>query len=168
MLGHRLQSPGCVLVAVLSLAATLTGPALAQQDSACTWDRCALRVHRNFLGARLVRGIHEEKVAGIAWFPRPLPFLAERSDSAATHYNTFRSRQRNGTAVLLVGLAAVVASSAIVAGGDDGAGLAVGVGGFTLMLAGGALVASGQNHLSRAVWWYNRSFAEDVPPPDER
>jgi hypothetical protein len=164
MTTDRLRRAAYLLLGALTASTTLARPTLAQQDSACTWDRCALRVqHRLFGGPRLVRGINGVKVAGLGWFPPALPFLAQGSDSAAVHYSAFRARHTSGTVLLLVALGAFFAGSAIAADGDDGTGAAVIIGGFTVGLVGAAVTASGQNELSRAVWWYNRSLVAGLP-----
>jgi hypothetical protein len=149
------------LLRTIIVVAILSSPLVAQDDSTCTWDRCALRVHRNFFGARLVRGIDGEKVAGLGVFPGALPLLAERSDSAAIHYDAFRSKQTGGSAALFVGLAAFLVGNVVAYNDSESAGGAIAVGGLAVSLIGGAVVISGQNELQKAIWWYNRTF---VPP----
>jgi hypothetical protein len=169
MTTHRLHAPAYLLLGVLTASATLARPTLAQEDSACTWDRCALRVqHRTFGGPRLVRGSDGVKVAGLGWFPPALPFLAQRSDSAAVHYDAFRARHTAGNVLVLVAMGAFIAGYAIARDGNDGAGAAVLIGGLTVGLVGVAVTASGQNELSRAVWWYNRSLVVAGLPPNRR
>jgi hypothetical protein len=163
---HRCGWPAHALLTAALLIFVTSTPVSAQQESQCTWDRCALRVQRNFFGARLVRGIDGEKVMGLGLFPRALPFLAERSDSAAVHYDAFRSRQSSGTVMALLAVAAFIAGGVAYEHGNEGTGTGIMLGSLTLGVVGGAVLASGQNHLSQAVWWYNRSFAEPEQPPN--
>jgi hypothetical protein len=166
---RRLHASVYLLLGVLTASAPLPRTAFAQEDSTCTWDRCALRVqYRPFGTPRLVRGRDDVKVAGLGWFPRALPLLAQRSDSAAVHYNAFRARHTSGTLLFLVGLGALFAGSALVADGNEGAGAAVFIGGFAVGLVGVTITASAQDELSRAVWWYNRTLVAAGSPPHQR
>jgi hypothetical protein len=150
--------------AALAVGATPASRAVAQQDTACTWDRCALRLQQGLLGPRLVRGLEGTKVVGVGLFPPRLPLFGQRSDSAGVHYLAFRSRQSGASTLLLVALGAMVAGNVIAADGHEDTGLGFVVAGFVLSLAGAGLGASAQNELSRAVWWYNRSLAMPDPP----
>ena len=163
--------PTATALPVLFLAlVTVSAPerATAQADSACTWDRCALREHRTFFGSRLVQGSDDEKVAGIGWFAPALPFLAERSDSAASYYAAFRGKQNRGTGMLLAGFGALVVGAFVAAENDNAVGPVLLISGFTLSFAGIFSVVSGQNDLSRAVWWYNRTLPRGDLPSNRR
>jgi hypothetical protein len=152
------------LLAVSILLVAPTVPVAAQPDSACTWDRCALRIHQGFFGARLVRGLAGEKVAGLGAFPSALPLLAERSDSAAIRYDAFRSKQTGGSVLALLGAAVGVAGLAVLYNDQEGTGTGLMIGGLALTAAGAIVASLGRNDLYRAVWWYNRTFATDHPP----
>jgi hypothetical protein len=154
--------------AAFILLASLTVQAAAQPDSSCTWDRCALRLHRGFLGARLVRGLGGEQVAGLGLFPSAVPLFAERSDSAAIRYDAFRSKQTVGSGLVIAGLAALFAGAAVLSADHAEVGGALALAGFGLSLGGGIVASAGQNDLARAVWWYNRTFANEEPPSPAR
>jgi hypothetical protein len=48
------------------------------------------------------------------------------------------------------------------------AGSALSLAGVALTTAGAIVISTGQNDLSRAVWWYNRTLATNEPPPGQR
>lgn len=120
---HGCRSP--TLPAGLLIGSLSSTPLPAQTDSACTWDTCALRLHRSLFGWRIVRGLEGEKVAGLGWFVGDLPLLAERSDTAATLFRSYRGKQNSGTVISLISMV-VTAVGVIVwsTTDDDGLGLA--------------------------------------------
>lgn len=155
-----------LLVLMLGLAAAAR-PGRGQADG-CTYDRCALRVHRGFWGPRLVRGLEGDKVAGLGLLAPRLTLFAERSDSAARYYELFRKSNNQGAALMLAG--ALVFVGVTVSAGPrwdqpvttaQGVGLAVGLG---LLVAGGIRILPAHNRLSKAVWWYNRTLAGSGGP----
>ena len=151
--GHHVRA-----VAVLALALLLFVPRLsmAQEGTPCTWDNCALRMQ----GRHLVRGIEGEEVAKIGSFPPDIsPFFEERSQKAVTEYQSFRAKQTSGSALLLVGVAAIIAGGFANHQGEHGLGLGLAIGGLVTELVGGLRIDSGRKDLSRAVWWYNRTLA---------
>lgn len=153
-------------VLILGLAVA-TRPGTAQEDP-CTYDTCALRLHRGFLSARIVRGMEGEKVAGLGMFAPRLTLFAERSDSAARYYELFRRSTNQGNGLVLAGTA-VFLVFAFSNGFDwnqqvttaQGVGMTVGAG---LMLAGSIRILPSYNRLSKAIWWYNRTFAGGGAP----
>jgi len=158
--------PRITVMVVLALVA-LTPRGMAQSDD-CTYDRCALRIHRGFWGPRLVRGMDEDKVAGLGMFAPRLALFAQRSDSAARYYELFRKSHNQGSALALAG--AIVFTAFTLSHGPDwnqqvttaqGVGMSVGAG---LMLAGAIRLAPSHNRLSKAVWWYNRTLAGSSGP----
>jgi hypothetical protein len=140
-----------------SILAVMGTPLAAQVAPQCTYDRCALMVKEGWLGRRLVQGSDETHVAQLAFFPRPLPLFAERSDSAAIRYDAFRRKQISSTSAMLLGVVAF-AGAAIAAGDSDAATtglLLLGLGSWTF---GIVRSVSASNDLARAVWLYNRGF----------
>lgn len=139
-------------------AGALSSPGAAQaQDEACTYDRCALRVHYGFLTHSIVQGSEGERVARIGIFAPDLDLFAG-SDSAAFYYSGFRSAH-NSSVWLSIGALAAIATAAIVDTQDADevvfGSLVIGGG-----LAIGASIRSLQarERLSTAIWWYNRSL----------
>jgi hypothetical protein len=85
------------------------------------------------------------------------PLFAERSDTAASYYGSFRRRDRSGSLLGLAGL--VVTTIALIEyDSDHDTGLALLIGGGLLGLGGGIQHARAHEQLSRAVWWYNRTL----------
>ena len=74
---------------VLMLALLVTAQAASAQD-ACTYDECALKVTRGFLGTSILKGTEEERVARIILLAPHLDLFAQRSDSAGLYYEAFR------------------------------------------------------------------------------
>jgi hypothetical protein len=153
---------------ILALALIGFARASMAQGQGCTYDTCALRLHRGFMGPRIVRGVTGEKVAGFGLFAPRLSLFAERSDSAARYYELFRKSNNQGNALALVGTAIFLAAT--FSRGTDwsqpvttaqGVGLAIGAG-FTL--AGAIRLHPSHNRLSKAIWWYNRTLAGSSGP----
>jgi hypothetical protein len=157
-LSHRRWSVVALVVVLLTMS---SGRIAAQGDSTCTWDRCALRLHGTFFGVKLVRGANDEKVTRFGWSPPALPFLAERSDSAARHYASYRSKQRKSALMSLLGTGAIVVGAIIANDNDNAIGPGLFLGGLTLTIGGGVVALSAHNELSRAIWWYNRTLPRD-------
>lgn len=153
---------------MLVLALMVLARASMAQVKECTYDTCALRVQRAFLGPRMVRGVTGEKVAGFGMFAPRLSFFAERSDSAARYYELFRRSNNQGNALVLAGT--IVFWAFAFSNGLDwnrqvttaqGVGMAVGAG---LTLAGAIRLLPSHNRLSKAIWWYNRTLAGSSGP----
>ena len=148
---------------VLWAVALLGGPAclwvqLCQaQSSNCTYDQCAVRFH----SGRLVQGLEGKPFARLGIFSTRIAPFERSSDSVRAHYNSFRSRQRTGTALEFLGLAAMTAGLVVIAdrGHSADAGQVLFFAGIGISLGGGFAFRSAGNHLSQAVWWYNREFA---------
>jgi hypothetical protein len=130
-------------------------PSVAQAP-ACTYDECALRLQ----SGQLVRGLEGKRVARLGLFPPRIAIFEQGSDSVRAHYSSFRSAQRTGAIVQLVGLAATTTGAIIVLaqGRPGGAGEVLFLGGFGLSFGGSFAFRSSGNHLSHAVWWYNREL----------
>jgi hypothetical protein len=157
-------------VAVLILAALLAPPAASGQSHAtatCDYARCGLSIAPRWNGLAVVSGAQSEHVVNLNFFwARDIApaFSAPGigSDSAVVHARRAVRVRRVAAAltnsgVALIGVAGV---RAIIAG-------SVRTGDTPLLVAGGAaMVVSLPLHfradgaLSRAIWWYNRRFAE--------
>ena len=129
----------------------------------CTYDRCALRLHAGLFRGQLVQGRNAERVAGLGLFPPHIGLLAQASDSAQGHYRSFRSAQTTGASLGLVGAVAMTIGLLIVAdqGRSAEAGSVLFFSGAALTFGGGLVLRGATNHLSQAVWWYNRGIRRE-------
>ena len=153
-----------ILILAGALLVTLSAVAVAQED--CDWDTCALMIKSGGFSPGLVAGVEETKVEGMGMFPSRdlIDFFAERSEPAAAHFRTYRSRQATGSGMFWGGLVVLIAGAAVAAETESGAGAIVGLGGLAVSFTGAAVMGTAPDHLSRAVWDYNRTFAEgDLP-----
>lgn len=155
------MKPTVALVALTAVAVGVTDPGtLAAQDTVdCAYSACALRVQQGFFGRSLVRGLEEEKVAGLGLFVGGLDEAFAGSPIAQEHAARFRRRHNTGSILTLLGSAGMVAALFAT---DDSARFyddswAVGLFAGSLVAVTGALVSgSGEDHLHRAIWEYNR------------
>jgi len=144
------------LLPVLFFAATATHLA-AQQPPPCTYDRCALLVKQGAFSRSLVRGADETHVASLMFFAPPLDLFAERSDSAARLYASFRRKQNSSTWALLGGVAAI--SAALVVGQEnEPAGISLAVLGAGIWTYSLIRATSAPTDLARAIWLHNRGL----------
>ena len=147
-----------VCATTLALGATPVG---AQSDSSCTYDACALRIESGFFGGQyLARGVAAERIAPIAPFSTAVSRALAGEDSAMVYAATFETKYRWGTSMAFAGSA--IGSVALLLKGDDFSegDLAFTITGYGIALVGGWLVTSGFRDLNRALWWYNRQFAD--------
>lgn len=157
--GRPLMAKSSASIALgLTVAAVLFPLSAPAQTPACTYEACALRIKHRFFSQSIVQGAEEKKVATIGMIAPRLAIFAERSDSAHIYYRSFRSAH-NTRLWLALGAAASLAGSLVASQNDeDGVAialLAVGVG-FT---TGGAILSvKSRDHLSAAIWWYNREL----------
>ena len=150
-----------VVLAIAACAAgTIGSDAVAAQDTVdCAYSACALRVHQSILGRSLVRGLEEEKVAGLGMFVGGLDEAFAGGPIAQEHAARYRGRHNTGSVLQLLGGAAffVAVFSGDGSGGFYDDGWAVGLVAGSLVGLTGALVSvSGEDHLHRAIWEYNR------------
>lgn len=146
-----------VLVAALGIAPV----ASASPQDACTYDTCALRVS----GRKVLQGIDGERVAGTSFlgFAPRIELFAERSDSAGGWYERFRSATNTSSSLFMIAaIPATIISVAAIADphGQPSEALAIGLlATLTVSLTAGLIVGlPAPDHLSRAVWWYNRTL----------
>lgn len=128
----------------------------------CSYDRCALRLNSTLFRTQLVRGRDAEPVARLGLFPPRVTLFEQANDSARNHYRSFRSAQAAGAGLGLAGFVGLTVGFFLVV--DErrrvDAGAALAVGGLALTLGGGLAMRSAGNHLSQAVWWYNRELPQ--------
>ena len=140
------------------MALNLT-PASAQAPD-CTYDRCALQLRGGFWGVRVLHGRNQEPIARVGLFSSRISVFATASDSVQWHYRFFRSRKAAGTALQFLGLAATTVGLVIIADQQESsaAGSIFVFGGLGLSVGGSISLQGASNHLSQAIWWYNRGL----------
>ncbi len=144
----------CAFVAVLAL-----GPGLLIAQEPCPYETCALWIKSGFFTRDIIRGQAGEHVAKITVLAPKLALFPERSDSAHIHYASFRAAHSQGFWLTLVGGA--LAGTGVVARADanqEALALGLGLSGLGLTVGGLIRLAGAENHLARAVWWYNSTF----------
>ena len=134
----------------------LPAPTSAQVD--CVYAACALRVKQGFFGRSLVRGEQEERVAGLGLLVGGLDQAFTGSPVAQEHAARYTSRHNTGSVLALLGATVMVVSLfRSDSGGFYDDSWAVGlVAGSVVTLSGALVSASGEDHLHRAIWEYNR------------
>lgn len=147
---------------MLVLLATIPHRTSAQVPQECTYDQCALRIHHSPAGAALVRGVDQVVVNGLGLWAGDLSrvFAGDpRSQSLADRY---RVRHNAGTVLSVAGgimfFGGLLASDGNISIDLDTKSL-VTLGGLALTVVGTRVSVSGDDHLSRAIWEYNRGLA---------
>lgn len=153
---HLLQ---CLLI--ITFATSLSARLARGQASECSYDQCALRLHRG----SLVQGLEATRVARFrGWFSAPRIDLFETaSDSARKHYQAFRTLYHQGAKLQTVGLALFIASG-IVWLSDTHANhyyvpLGLAVASFPFRDIGYSRSRQSWDQLQQAIWFYNRDLA---------
>ena len=141
------------LVALLLTASPST---LRAQASACTYDRCALALHRGFWGRYLVRGDSAVRVARIGFRAPTLAEFAERQDSVGVYIRQFRAGHTSGNWFLVLGtLTAAVGQILVQESRQDAVGTGVLAIGLGVLIVGAERRRHSDNALQRAIWFYN-------------
>lgn len=127
------------------------------QASGCTYDLCAVRLQ----SGRIVQGIGGKRIASLGIFSSRIPVFEQASDSVRAHYTSFRSAERTGALLEVVALAAMTTGLVLITdrGNSTDAGQVVFFAGLGVSFGGRFAIRSAANHLSQAVWWYNRALA---------
>jgi hypothetical protein len=155
---------GLAAVAIAWTVILHADPARAQGPAPaidCAYDACALRVRYHFFGSDLVRGVRDEKVAGLGMFVGNLDDEFAGSPAAQDLAERYRSRHNTGGVLGLLGAVATVAAVFTLEWDtptENGGGFALLFGGAALALTGGIIESSGRDYINRAVWEYNRSL----------
>ena len=137
-------------------------PATAHSEGseACDYDRCALRFTLGFGSWSIVQGMDSRNVGRLGMFrgPKVANLVATVPDAAEEARRFERGYARSSA--LLWGGAAITVIGAGLAAGNDGHPVAMGlsVSGAALMTYGAWRHGRSFNHLSRALWLYNRSL----------
>jgi hypothetical protein len=147
--------------AVQLTLATAAAPLIAQTP-ACTYDQCALRVAYSPAGSAVVRGAEEVVVDGLGFWAGDMASVFVGSSLSQDLADGYRLRHNAGTVLTGVGtilfFASLIASDGNLSIGlGDGSTLAW-LGGVALIAIGTRVSVSGDDHLSRAIWEYNRTL----------
>lgn len=151
--------PALIPMSLLALFATAAHSPLAAQDSTCSYDRCALALHRSFWSQYLVRGDSAVPVARIGFRAPTLAEFAARQDSAGIYTRRFRGYHTSGNWLLLLGALTAAAGEIVVSESrEDVLGSGIFVVGLGVMITGAERTRRGRNALQRAIWFYNRTL----------
>lgn len=150
------HSRACVQL-VLLLLGVCPPASMAQTPESCTYASCALRLRHSLFSMQLVQGEDQHRVASLGLFPPAVSLFADRSDTAAQYYASFRRRHTGGVLLSLAGTIAMAAGLVAYDNNDD-LGVALVVGGGLLGIGGGIQATRAREQLSQAVWWYNRTL----------
>jgi hypothetical protein len=130
----------------------------ARASSACTYDRCALRVEPAFFSApKLLRGRAGEEVGALGMFGNGVDSLLAGPDSAAAYTRRYVSNIRPASTFGLLGTAAFIVA-AIRSDGfrdTDNTDAAIALTGAGLAIVAIPFSVRAGRSLSRAVWFYN-------------
>ena len=135
---------------------------IAAQDSTCTYDRCALRLHYTSSGPRLVQGQSAVSIARIGLYPPRIDLFAAANDSTRSHYEAFRQHHSRAATFGIVSLATLLGSVILHYSSDEdvaqGAAIGLVVTSFGFSLAAGSNRRRAGNELSQAIWFFNREL----------
>ncbi len=148
-----------LLLAALGTAAAAQPVAV---DSSCSFTHCALRIESGVFRSHVVRGPigAEEVVADLGILGGGVRDAVAGSPAALAHAERSRSRYRAG--LLLNVAAGLLYTVALTPLTDVPDGLQVGaaLGGLALAVASGPVLVDAHRSRERAIWEYNRTFAD--------
>jgi len=150
-----------VLLAGLVVPGVAHGQAGTQNILDCeVFDSCALRVRHRLFRTEIVRGTEDTPIAEIGFGTPPLRELFARSDQAAMGFDRFRKSHGRASWMSVLGglefLGALVARSQE----EDDWAMALSLSGVVIEVASMIFRTRADEHLSRAIWWYNESLSE--------
>ena len=150
---------------VLASLASDAGAQSTEQErvaaTACTYDRCALRID----GVYLLQGLQSQRVGRVdPLFKSRLTQQVAGSDSALAYMRVFERDYPRGARIMVVG--AIVSAPALIhvlksdlrnikPSNAQYATLAAGV---IILNRGSNIARRGTEALSKSVWWYNRDL----------
>jgi hypothetical protein len=150
---------GFLLLGSLALPAATHAQAGSQEISGCSvFEDCALRVQYGFLRTEVVRGTEDIRVARIGLGTPALDELFSRSDTAALSFESFRVDHRRSSWLKVLGGVEIAAGLIARSRDNEDWARALSVSGIVLELVGMVFRTRADEHLSRAIWWYNESL----------
>jgi hypothetical protein len=131
----------------------------AQVPETCAYDACALRIHYSPAGAALVRGVDQVVVNGLGLWASDMGRVFAGNRLSQDLADGYRMRHNAGTVLSVAGgimfFGGLLASDGNISIDLDTKSL-VTLGGLALTVVGTRVSVSGDDHLSRAIWEYNR------------
>ncbi len=133
--------------------ATSESTVLARAQALCSYDQCALRLHRG----SLVQGLGGTRVARLrGWFSAPrIDLLENAGDSTRQHYLAFRALYHQGAKFRTASLALVMATAITMLTNLP---LGLAVVSIPVGNAGYERTIEAWDHLQKAMWFYNRDL----------
>lgn len=129
-------------------------------DTACNYDRCALRFTLSFGTWRVVQGSAGTKLGDLGFLSAPdVESIVRDVPEAADLAKQFRSTYRTSAAFVWGGaLVAIVGGGLAAANDGNHSAVAIGIGGLGALAYGGWRHGKSVDLLSRSIWLYNRSL----------
>ena len=168
----RSFAPAAVVLLLAAALATVPAQrATAQQVTsplvrqACTYDNCAVRVEDGWFSRKLVQGTQSQEVARLGFGgPDPVMLLGV-NDQARAHAEAYKSRQRVGTTLSLIGSIGSIVTYIMLF--DDQSSesrrntlVAINIGSLITAYAGRSYLQSARRELDRSVWWFNSEVSQ--------
>ena len=130
------------------------------QQAGCSYDSCALRLRYRGTGdRRIVAGDPGHSVEDGGFWSKNVPVLAAGSDSVRFHYVEYRSHATRAGWVGVFGAVAVGVAASLNFDDDKTAAISLYSGGFILGIISAVNHSRSEEHLSRAMWLYNRDLS---------
>lgn len=145
---------------VLSLLVLATAGVAQAQQSACTYETCALRLRYRGLGdRRIVAGAADTPVDRGGFWSRKATVLETGSDSVRFHYVEYRSHASRAGWLAILGATAVSVAVSMDYEDNKAATISVYGAGVIISAIAGVNKSRSEDHLQRAIWLYNRDLA---------
>lgn len=143
-------------------AQQVTSPIISQP---CTYDTCAVRVEDGWFSRKLIQGTSGQEVARLGFGgPDPVMLLGV-NDQARAHAQAYKSRQRTGTTLSLIGSIGSIVTYIMLF--DDQSSesrrntlVAINIGSLVTAYAGRSYLQSARRELDRSVWWFNSEVSQ--------
>lgn len=149
-----------IIVGILAFPAVTQGQARTQGAFDCeAFDDCALRIRHRLIRTEIVQGTESIEVARIGLRNPPLQDLFARSDRAAVSFDEFRKDHRRASWLTVLGGIEIIGALVARAQDNEDWANALSISGIVIEVAGMIFRTRADEHLSDAIWWYNRSLA---------
>lgn len=155
---------GALLALVVwAIPASASGQAATGAPRLEADDTLALRVRYRLLGTTIVRGPADAQVARIGFGTPPLRDLFAGSEEAAASFERFSKEHARSSWTGLLGGIGFVGGMVAGARGEERWAAALSIGGTVFSMGSGVFRTRANEHLSKAIWWYNASLAGPRP-----
>ena len=119
---------------------------------------CALRVQYGLLNTKIVRGTESTDLARIGLGTPPLEALFARSDPSAISFDLFSADHARSSWLAVLGGIGFVGGLIAGARGDEDWAAGFSIGGTAFEVGAAIFRTKANEHLSKAIWWYNESL----------